>query len=518
MFTIVVIIVVCAERKLKMKVDVIGNTKREKKVVPKGTFEDTINLEVLMQLKRAFKSADKDGGGDLCCEEFVRAFTGILGDNSEPDDLKMMFMKIDANADGTVDWDEFSSYMLLQNQGKQTMLESETHAEYSEPHERMLSLEQERNQHRDMIDRILYLPAGDRWATTSRDGTIRLWSGKDLHHLRTLRCGKAWVTDLGILPRQNKLVASTFSRVLRVHDMTSLEVVGKMTELEHTPLTLDCWTHTHADEVTDRVATGDNGGFVTMYKMLERDDDDKGMETKDHWRMERLWKVSLHTDWVSKVRFMSDLNVLCSASLDRTLCLYDVERRGTPRRLVGHSKGVYSFDWSKSFKFIASCGLDRHVMLWNPFSGKSMGSLVGHSASIQDVLIIERENQIVSVGVDKVIKVWYIRSQFPQFSQFLSQFLSFSSSFLGCHFSASFLFSQPISQPDSQVLSQFLCLSASFSVSQPISKPVSQFLTPSGAYMGHQQFRSFSVSAHFLRFLSQFLIFLASFSFSQPNS
>jgi hypothetical protein len=41
-----------------------------------------------------------------------------------------MFMKIDANADGTVDWDEFSSFMLLQNQGKQNMRHHETHAEY----------------------------------------------------------------------------------------------------------------------------------------------------------------------------------------------------------------------------------------------------------------------------------------------------------------------------------------------------------------------------------------------------
>eukprot|EP00959_Pyramimonas_sp_CCMP1952_P285008 5958934-Pyramimonas_sp.AAC.1 len=59
------------------------------------------------------------------------------------DGLRHMFMKIDANGDGSVDWDEFSTYMLLQNQGKQAMLENETHAEYTEPEERTLTLEQE---------------------------------------------------------------------------------------------------------------------------------------------------------------------------------------------------------------------------------------------------------------------------------------------------------------------------------------------------------------------------------------
>jgi WD40 repeat protein len=66
-----------------------------------------------------------------------------------------------------------------------------------------------------MIDRVVYVPHGDRWATNSRDGTIKLWSGKDLRHLRTLRCGSAWVTDMGVMPRQNKLVAATF-RCVRV--------------------------------------------------------------------------------------------------------------------------------------------------------------------------------------------------------------------------------------------------------------------------------------------------------------
>lgn len=84
--------------------------------------------------------------------------------------------------------------------------------------------------------------------------------------MRTLRCGKAWVTDLGYLPRQNKLVASTFSRNLRIYDSNSLEVVGKLTELEHTPLTLDSWVHRKNDAVSDRVATGDNGGNLHLYQ------------------------------------------------------------------------------------------------------------------------------------------------------------------------------------------------------------------------------------------------------------
>eukprot|EP00240_Pyramimonas_obovata_P011264 CAMPEP_0118952710 /NCGR_PEP_ID=MMETSP1169-20130426/55329_1 /TAXON_ID=36882 /ORGANISM="Pyramimonas obovata, Strain CCMP722" /LENGTH=141 /DNA_ID=CAMNT_0006900027 /DNA_START=376 /DNA_END=797 /DNA_ORIENTATION=- len=69
-----------SESKQKMKVEVHtrqGNVEVDK---PKPkVLEDVINLETLMQLKTAFMRADKDGGGDLSIEEFVNAFSGILG-------------------------------------------------------------------------------------------------------------------------------------------------------------------------------------------------------------------------------------------------------------------------------------------------------------------------------------------------------------------------------------------------------------------------------------------------------
>ena len=35
--------------------------------------------------------------------------------------MKIMFMKIDTNCDGTVDWDEFCTYMLLEYKERQDM-------------------------------------------------------------------------------------------------------------------------------------------------------------------------------------------------------------------------------------------------------------------------------------------------------------------------------------------------------------------------------------------------------------
>jgi hypothetical protein len=39
--------------------------------------------------------------------------------------MRKLFYRIDANGDGTVDWDEFSLYMLLENQGCAAIREAE---------------------------------------------------------------------------------------------------------------------------------------------------------------------------------------------------------------------------------------------------------------------------------------------------------------------------------------------------------------------------------------------------------
>lgn len=88
-----------------------------------------------------------------------------------------------------------------------------------------------------------------------------------------------------------------------------------------------------------------------------------------------MWRQLLHTDWVCQLQYISELNSILTCSLDKRLCLADVEARVTVKYLEGHTQGVRAVDWSKAYSFIASGGLDRNVMLWNPFQLQSMATL-----------------------------------------------------------------------------------------------------------------------------------------------
>lgn len=74
-------------------------------------------LQRLLRAKEVFAKADEDKGGSLDVNEFVAAFKGVLttDDGDSPDALRRLFARIDANADGSIDWREFSTYILLEN-------------------------------------------------------------------------------------------------------------------------------------------------------------------------------------------------------------------------------------------------------------------------------------------------------------------------------------------------------------------------------------------------------------------
>ncbi|KAG8131510.1 hypothetical protein E2320_009437, partial [Naja naja] len=64
--------------------------------------EEQINYDHLQKLERTFREADVDGEG-LDMERFRKAIKKILGELSD-EDVDVIFMKVDANCDGSVDW------------------------------------------------------------------------------------------------------------------------------------------------------------------------------------------------------------------------------------------------------------------------------------------------------------------------------------------------------------------------------------------------------------------------------
>jgi Ca2+-binding EF-hand superfamily protein len=75
----------------------------------------------LASIKKVFDSADSSSDGSLNEKEFIEHFGELLGKTRDMDELKTLFAMIDANANQMIDWDEFSTHLLMGSEGNRRL-------------------------------------------------------------------------------------------------------------------------------------------------------------------------------------------------------------------------------------------------------------------------------------------------------------------------------------------------------------------------------------------------------------
>nr|XP_024383322.1 WD repeat-containing protein on Y chromosome-like isoform X4 [Physcomitrium patens] len=365
--------------------------------------------------------------------------------------LKQLYMKIDANSKGEIGFDDFTSYLLLQQLAK----ENEPAAEHTtfvrvttfgskmygrcdyEDSESAPSDEEERTADdelwfnpepvkkeyndkiglpRNIIEKIMLLGSLNVYVSSSQEGMLKIWSADNLKPLRTITNGSgAWITDMVVMAQQPMAVfALDRRRVLfrSAEGRMSFDCLGRITALENAPM---CATWLRVAE-NDKLLFGDELGILHTYTF------------NDEWGGERPREVfgvsdkklppgmsentpwMLHNDWMTSIKYLSHSNSLITTGMDSQLLMLDFEKRQIKWSGNEHANGIYACDYCRSYNFIVTCGLERYINIWNPFTAKTMGYLHGHEASVMDVQVNEIDNQIVSMSTDSQIKVWDMRS------------------------------------------------------------------------------------------------------------
>lgn len=131
----------------------------------------------------------------------------------------------------------------------------------------------------------------------------------------------------------------------------------------------------------------------------------KGVYEKRRW---------IHKGWITKIKYYADLNYVVSSSLDGFIHIHDIETMSYKAKTFNlHQKGINSFVYSTTHRFIASCGEERYIIMWDPFTRGALAYLYGHNTSVQDLAINEEKNHLISLGTDKIVKIWDIKTYQP---------------------------------------------------------------------------------------------------------
>ncbi|KAJ1675271.1 hypothetical protein EV182_001590 [Spiromyces aspiralis] len=103
---------------------------------------------------------------------------------------------------------------------------------------------------------------------------------------------------------------------------------------------------------------------------------------------------------------------LVTGSDDFTMYLWDPAKSNKPlARLVGHQKLVNHVSFSPDGRLIASASFDNSVKLWDGHTGKFIASLRGHVAAVYQLCWSPDSRMLVSGSRDSTLKLWDLRTK-----------------------------------------------------------------------------------------------------------
>ncbi|MCB0124074.1 MAG: hypothetical protein KDE58_17590, partial [Caldilineaceae bacterium] len=189
-------------------------------------------------------------------------------------------------------------------------------------------------------------------ASSSYDGTVRLWDAECGELLHTFPVANAWINEVAFSPDGTRFVAAVSDPIARV------------------------WS-------------------------IQPDADNPQMILRGHLSP------------VDSVAFSPDGQLVASASEDHTVRLWDARTGQAIDVLHGYPRTVMTATFCLDGGFVASGGWDRMVRLWDAHTGEELFTLAGHADAITCITTTPHSDGVqvllASSSLDYSIRVWLVR-------------------------------------------------------------------------------------------------------------
>ncbi|KAL4715396.1 hypothetical protein ACJJTC_015167 [Scirpophaga incertulas] len=399
-----------------------------------AALHERCSMPDMLRLKDAFQNAYRN---KMLPNEFRQLLSNLLNVDYDDDEFNILFMKINTNRDGAIDWDELVSHLLLGYFA-------------NDPDNQLVSLQPPitglptiiRSHHRHPISKICFCPNVEKdrsvdlmqgtYITASRDGMMNWWS-LDMTLQRTamssspnLKVRTTWVTDMVCMPDMNIIVTSSTERELRFYDCAAKTFTLKIIIASWEYMICTMYYHFDKDSPESTLICGDAGGWVRVLQLPAADRGlfrgrtvlqlrHRDLQRKTHMAVGlKLREWHTHANWVRQVALYASLHRIVSCAGGEALgalFMRDLHSSDADVTAFDIDKGVECFVLSESSHIVVTGGGDGAVRLWSTFAAAATrGTLLGSHRAAVAALALPNPHTACSLGRDRVIKVWDLRA------------------------------------------------------------------------------------------------------------
>ncbi|HUE73801.1 MAG TPA: protein kinase [Pirellulaceae bacterium] len=280
---------------------------------------------------------------------------------------------------------------------------------------------------------VAFSPDGERLASAGGDGMVKIWNSKTGDLLQTFRAHSGSVVCVVFHPHGNHLATAGADLQVKVWDLTTGQELFRRPC--HAVRSLG-GAYTVAFRPPDgRLLAAGNEGVVTLWDWENDRPSNPWQEYELHalpvafspdgrrlatggaaQQLQRLWDVETgellrtlpaHTLPVSALAFSPDGGRLASASLDRSVAVYDTTS-GELLSTFLHTGNVLCVAFSPSGRRLASAGEDKIVRVWDAATGREVLGLRGHAEECKCLAFSPDPEgwRLASASPDGTIRIW----------------------------------------------------------------------------------------------------------------
>ena len=219
--------------------------------------------------------------------------------------------------------------------------------------------------------------------SASQDTTIKVWRASDGVLCRTLTGHGHWVNTLALSTDYSMKIAY-FDPSKPNENLNAL----------------------NSDELKLRAAKKYQAARGDCEKIVSGSDDFTLFLWQPESDKKSIARMTGHQQLINDVKFSPDGRLICSASFDKSIKVWNGKSGAFIATLRGHVQAVYQISFSSDSRLLVSGSADSTLKVWDLTSNKLLIDLPGHEDQVFALEWSPDGERVVSGGKDKVLKIW----------------------------------------------------------------------------------------------------------------